>query len=121
MHKMIIAVSWRVKVSLSVCVHFRFYYLRVDAVILSKYIFTNHSYFHPHMVATHIAEMWKEQPAGSSSTHAMKLLLLLIWEGRKDHFKVKLPGEPIYHLQKSNELELEAYVSTFFLFLMARM
>lgn len=57
MHKMIIAVSWRVKVSLSVCVHFRFYYLRVDAVILSKYIFTNHSYFHPHMVATHIAEM----------------------------------------------------------------
>ena len=57
MHKMIIAVSWRVKVSLSVCVHFRFYYLGVDAVILSKYIFTNHSYFHPHMGATHIAEM----------------------------------------------------------------
>lgn len=54
---MIITVSWRVKVSLLVCVHFKFYYLGVDAVMLSKYIFTNYPYAHPHMGATHIAEM----------------------------------------------------------------
>ena len=51
MHKMIIAVSWRVKVSLSVCVHFKFYYLGVAAVMLSKYILTNYPYAHAHMGA----------------------------------------------------------------------
>lgn len=51
MCKMIIATSWRVKVSLSVCVHFKSYYLEVDAAILSKYIFTKHTCLHPHMGA----------------------------------------------------------------------
>lgn len=51
MCKMIIAMSWRVKVSLSVCVHFKSYYLEVDAVMLSKYIFANHTCLHPHMGA----------------------------------------------------------------------
>ena len=45
---MIIAVSWRVKVSLSVCVHFKSYYLEVDVVTLSKYMFTNHPCLYPH-------------------------------------------------------------------------
>lgn len=45
---MIIAASWRVNVSLSVCVRLRSYYLEVDAVILSKYIFTNHPCLYPH-------------------------------------------------------------------------
>lgn len=37
---MIIALSWRVKKSLSMCVHIEAYCLEVDVVILSKYIFT---------------------------------------------------------------------------------
>lgn len=49
MCKMIIAMSWRVKVKFSVCVHFKSYCLEVDAVILSKYIFTNHTCLYLHM------------------------------------------------------------------------
>lgn len=61
---MIIAVSRRVKVSLSVCVHFKSYYLEVDAVTLSKYMFTNP----PCLSRVPIAEMRKEQQADSPST-----------------------------------------------------
>lgn len=55
-------------------------------------------------------EISKEQQADSLSTQLVLQgsFYLLFWEGRKDHFKVKLPSEPIYHLQKSNELEPEA-------------
>lgn len=48
MCKMITAMSWGVQVSLSVCVHFKSYYLEADAVMLSKYIFSNPTCPSPH-------------------------------------------------------------------------
>lgn len=68
MCKMIIAMSWRVKVSLSVCVHFKSYYLEVDAVILSKYIFTKHTCRASIHTWAPIIETQKEQQADSLST-----------------------------------------------------
>lgn len=79
MCKIIIAMSWRVKVRLSMCVHPKSYYLKIVALTLSKYIFIHLTQLDPHMGT------YDRDPKGTAgrlpflSAWAESSLYLLMW------------------------------------------